>query len=260
MPSLREYLVKYSDIPGYFTKEAMIAWDFLLDAQGKMSRKPGHFLEIGVYKGKSAVLAAHYVSRDEKLVLIDVNPCEEGLQRVKEVVNSAPIFIQQPSHLALRQNLVVELCGNYRFIHIDGNHSAYDVAADLHFAVGALREDGIICVDDFFNPIYPQVTAAVYSFMFANPLGIKMILCGAAKCFLIKPSMYSRYETLIRKYFLGHAAAFDGRFSLHKSTFAHDFGCFSIWTENDRHAWGIKFDESDRKLVGLDSNQHDVPF
>jgi hypothetical protein len=36
-----------------------------------------------------------------------------------------------------------------------------------------MKEDGIICMDDFFNPIYPQVTAAVYKFLFDNPLTIR---------------------------------------------------------------------------------------
>jgi hypothetical protein len=115
-------------------------------------------------------------------------------------------------------------------------------------------------MDDFFNPIYPQVTAAVYRFLFDNPMTLRMVLCGGNKCFLVKASAYRVYENPIRQYFLDHATACGGNISLHKSTYAHDFGCFSMWSEHDRRPFGIEFKPNDRRVLGIDAAQSDIVF
>jgi hypothetical protein len=44
-----------------------------------------------------------------------------------------------------------------RFFHIDGGHRAEDVVADLKSAAAALSDEGIVAVDDAFNPSWPGV-------------------------------------------------------------------------------------------------------
>lgn len=55
MSVLRNYLEKYWQVAGFFSRNAMFDWDFLLTQQDNCGIS-GHFLEIGVYQGKSAVL------------------------------------------------------------------------------------------------------------------------------------------------------------------------------------------------------------
>jgi hypothetical protein len=259
MSRLNQYLDRYADLPGFFQKEAMIAWEFLLDTQDRYPIH-GHFLEIGVYEGKSATLGAMDLRPLEKAIRIDINPCKEGLQRVGEVKSEGVTFLQAPSYLAKRAEEIQKLAGQFRFIHIDGDHAGYSVANDLQLAADVIAEMGVICMDDFFNPIYPQTTATVYRFLFDNPATMRMVLCGANKCFLVKASAYRMYENLIRKYFVDHARGYSARLSLHKSSYTHDFGCFSMWTEHDRRPFGIEFGDGDRRVVGIDADQSDIVF
>jgi hypothetical protein len=259
MSDFSRFLEHTRNVPGFFTREAMIAWDFLLDTQNRFPIR-GHFLEIGLLEGKSASLGVMYLAPDEEAILIDINPCDSGVRRVRDVKLDNVTFLQQPSHVAKRSEHVQRLAGQYRFIHIDGDHSGYSVTGDLQFAVDVLKEDGIICMDDYFNPIYPQVTAAIYRFLFDHPMTLRMVLCGANKCFLVKASAYRIYENLIRKFFLDHAARYDAKFSLHKSTYAHDFGCFSMWTDYDRVPFDIEFKPDDRRMIGIDADNSDVVF
>ncbi len=54
---------------------------------------------------------------------------------------------------------------SFRWIHVDGDHKAQTVENNLRLASQLLAEKGIICVDDFFNPRYPQLTYAVHEFL-----------------------------------------------------------------------------------------------
>jgi ubiquinone/menaquinone biosynthesis C-methylase UbiE len=259
MTELRYYLDNYSDIHGYLTQEAIISWDFFLVTQNNMKTR-GAFFEIGILEGKSATLGAMYLGVDEDMILVDINPCETALQRLRGIRPDGVIFLQGTSFAAGLSDQVNMRAGRYRFIHIDGDHSGYNVTGDLQLAARILKEDGVICMDDFFNPIYPQVTASVYRFLMDNAMTFRMVLCGGNKCFLVRASSYRFYEEMIRKYFMDHAAAYGARFSLHKTSFIHDFGCFSIWTENDRRAFGIEFKPEDKRTFGIDSDQNDIVF
>ena len=53
---------------------------------------------------------------------------------------------------------------SFRWIHIDGEHTGQAVGNDLAIAHELLADDGIICIDDFFNPAYAQVSAASFPF------------------------------------------------------------------------------------------------
>jgi hypothetical protein len=87
---------------------------------------------------------------------------------------------------------------------------------------------GVICVDDFFSGRYPQVTAAVYKFLFDTAPLYRMVLCGAGKCYLVRSADYTLYEGLIRKHLAGHLRGRGQSVTIHKSTYAYDMGCFSI--------------------------------
>ncbi len=51
-----------------------------------------------------------------------------------------------------------------------------------------LGERGIIVVDDFFSPSYPQITFAVIDHLRTHPKSLMMFLCGFNKAYLCHPS------------------------------------------------------------------------
>jgi hypothetical protein len=86
-------------IPGHLTQEATIVWNFLLTNQTTLGIRGG-FLEIGVWEGKSATLGAMHLLHDEPSILIDINPCDAALARVRKLKPADVCFLQLRSTLA----------------------------------------------------------------------------------------------------------------------------------------------------------------
>src|SRR5260370_6761076 len=61
---LKQYADAYGALEGFMMPETTVIWDFLF-AQQRNMKLVGDFLEIGVFKGKSALLAALYLQRGE---------------------------------------------------------------------------------------------------------------------------------------------------------------------------------------------------
>ena len=240
------YKRDFSSIEGFFTEEAQAVWDFLFSEQAIMN-VAGDFVEIGVYRGKSAILGSLYLRPDETAVLVDIN----------DPVNAEKII------LSLRGPKVAKFVGKsrefprsqlfrdiypVRWFHIDGDHSGFSTTTDLEIAAHMLGEQGLICVDDFFNPRYPQLAASVFRFLFSRPT-FKLLLCGANKAFICHASDYALYEDLIRRKLAKHMKLLGMSVTLAKTSYAHDFGCFAI-----EPRW------MDRDNIGRDEDFDDIPF
>jgi Methyltransferase domain len=242
------YSSRFGDTPGYFQDGAIATWDFLLTTQRQM-KVAGNFLEIGVLSGKSALLAACHMQRGEWCILNDINPIDEVVAKIRGLDEPGVEAVLTKS-LSLPTNPDLgRFHGTARWIHIDGDHDAHSVTNDLRVAELFLADRGVICVDDFFSGRYPQLTAAVYKFLFDTAPLYRMVLCGAGKCYLVRSADYTLYEGLIRKHLAGHLHGRGQSFTIHKSTYAHDMGCFSIGPR-----------EADMDYCGRDADTGDIPF
>jgi hypothetical protein len=204
MNILKAYIERYSEIPGFFSQKAMFDWDFFFTQQNNCGIS-GHFLEIGVYRGKSAVLGALYLKADETCILNDIHSMETAAAAIETFRPMNNIYIEGRSAELAADQRIAPYKGHFRWIHVDGDHTGHAAFQDLQLAGASLSERGIICIDDFFNFRYPQVTAAVYRFLFDEVFGFTMLYCGANKCYLCRPSAYALYENLIRRYYLAVA-------------------------------------------------------
>jgi hypothetical protein len=250
MNILKAYIERYSEIPGFFSQKAMFDWDFFFTQQNNCGIS-GHFLEIGVYRGKSAVLGALYLKADETCILNDIHSMETAAAAIETFRPMNNIYIEGRSAELAADQRIAPYKGHFRWIHVDGDHTGHAAFQDLQLAGASLSERGIICIDDFFNFRYPQLTAAVYRFLFDEVFGFTMLFCGANKCYLCWASAYALYESLIRRYYLA-AADGDGMgadLRLNKSSYARDFGCFSSSPKT-----------TERRLWGLDNAPEEVVF
>jgi hypothetical protein len=78
-------------------------------------------------------------------------------------------------------------------LHSDGSHFYDNVYSDLILANKLLTEDGIIILDDFGNPHYPQVQAAAYAYLAAFPEHFAFFITGENKAFLCRPSRHKNF-------------------------------------------------------------------
>jgi Methyltransferase domain len=243
---LERFRKQFADVEGFLDPRAEIVWDFLLSSQRTMGIA-GPMMEIGVWKGRSALLSAMYLAPDEEIVLVDIHPLEAIGRQIDELGGGRAVCITAKSSNLASVDLT-RFNGGMRWIHIDGDHSGYSVANDLSLADRFLADHGIVVLDDFFNPRYPQIAAEVYRFLFASPQ-YKMLLCGINKCYLVRSENYDVYEGLIRKYL---SDAFEGQgevITLSRSTYAHDMGC-----------WSIEMRKSQRLIMGRDQDPANIPY
>ena len=242
------YRAKFSATIGFFMPEAMAVWDFFLTLQNN-SGIGGNFCEVGVLQGKSAFLGGLYLRQDETCILVDINDLKPVAARLQEHgISTICVEGERSDNPAVLRRLEAYR-GTVRWFHVDGDHSGFATTNDIQLADRFLGSRGIICVDDFCNPRYPQLTGAVYKFLFDNSFSYKLLLCGMNKCYIVRSADYAFYETAIRNDMSAHLKRVGHNLTISKSSFAHDMGCFSVV-----HRLG------DLDYFGRDEDNSDIPF
>jgi hypothetical protein len=243
----QRYRSEFSGLHGFFEDEAQATWDFLLTQQHAMNIKGG-FVEIGVWKGKSALLGALHLNPAEPVILVDIGNIDPVVDKIRSLDGPDPKTFIGRSHQFRFSEQFKSHAGSIRWFHIDGDHSGFSTWNDLRIAADMISFEGIICVDDFFNVRYPQLTAAVYRFLFDNPQ-FKMLLVGGNKAYICTADRYALWERLVRQYLVPSLSERGFNITLSKSSYAHDDGCFSIVTRHE-----------DRDILGRDEDVDDVVF
>lgn len=251
MSRIALYKERYHDIPGYFDDNDIYIWNFLFEQQEALGISGG-FLEIGLLCGKSSLFGSLYMKPEEPVCLIDCCPGAVGtiLEKVSAFHPENNIGIGAYSRTLKSNRELMAMQQKFRFVHIDGDHTGYSLTNDLEATVDLVSEFGIVALDDFMNPSYPQLTAAVYHFLFKNQFQWKMVLNAGAKCYLVRAHAYDAYEKLIREKLPQALEANKRPQTLRRSSYSHDYGCFSL----------VLPDPSGRKLIGMDGNIDCIPY
>jgi hypothetical protein len=166
-------------VEGWFSLEAamLFAWiDELQRARGVA----GDFFEIGVHRGRSAILLSHLVQPGESLGICDLfgeqtanlsrsgsgdrAKFETNMRRFAAPAATLRVFAKPSSLLS-----PAEIGDRCRFFHVDGGHNADEALGDLELAAACLVADGVIVVDDPFRGEWPGVTEAIVRFLDARP-------------------------------------------------------------------------------------------
>ena len=199
----KKFFSKVKNIPGWIATEDAEIIISLLQHQAK-KKQIGNVLEIGSYKGKSAILLANYINEKvgERLHLCDVfDKNDLGSENLTEISNSYDSYdldgLRRTMQLKTNLQSIIYISENsinlakvlvnesYRFIHIDGSHLSIVVEEDLKFAVNHLADDNsIICLDDYRAQHALGVARALWGLL--ETLGLSIIFAGPSKIFLRK--------------------------------------------------------------------------
>ena len=136
----------------------------------------GDLLEIGSYCGRSTALMGGYIREGERLFVCDAfeantddpyedKPSPEALMANLIKVNGEAIRNKIVIHNCLSNDLQLEAEQRFRFIHIDGGHSADQVYADLQKCGPRVLSGGIMVMDDYQHPDWPGVTEGTDRFL-----------------------------------------------------------------------------------------------
>lgn len=163
------------NIPGWFAFESALLFAWIDEMQQQMGLS-GDVFEIGVHRGRSAVLLSHFLDAGERLGVCDVfgeqadnrsrsgsgdrAEFEANMRRFGKAFERTRIFAKASSLLS-----PPEIGMNHRFFHIDGGHNADEALHDLKLAAACTVSGGAILVDDPFRMEWPGVTEAVIRFL-----------------------------------------------------------------------------------------------
>lgn len=192
------YLEETGTVEGWFFPVDAYLFGFIDEVQRREEIR-GNLFEIGVHHGKTAMFLARCRRDDEVLGVCDVFEHQE-LNRDHSGEGSREIFTRNmgahPVRVFAKESAKLtteDTTAECRFVHIDGGHRAEDVVNDLNVAERALLPDGIVAVDDAFNPNWPGVSEGFYQFVNARD-AFAPLLIGGNKVLLTRPGAIARYE------------------------------------------------------------------
>lgn len=243
---LAQWTTLTASVTGYFMDESAAVWDVLLGFQTKIGQRGG-IVEIGVLEGKSAALLALHLQERELLTLIDLGFTEATKQLMTRIAGQERLeFLAMPSGALWGSSTAASKARTCRWIHIDGGHTGEEVTGDLRLASLWMQPSGIIVLDDFMNPAYPQVTAAVFHYLTMHPFDLTLFLCGHNKGYLCAPTQAHAYLDLIRRALYRELAARGIKnVTIFKTTQASDMNCFGVSSRfKDHDYYGLDADPS----------------
>ena len=186
MPKLEtaaQYARGFEQVPGYFYLADFMLFDFIL-AQQLDSGVAGDMLEIGVYRGKSAILMGCGLRPHERLIACDLF---EKVMSHEDIAIEDRIaygglevaeFCRNWNHYHSRRRLDIRICDSakltelptLRFTHIDGCHNYQCVRDDIRLAAKHTGPRGVISLDDYGIADKPGVAAAISEAVAAGEL------------------------------------------------------------------------------------------
>ena len=174
----------------------------IMNQYQKICKIDGSILEIGVYRGKSAILFSTFLESNEELYLCDIFNQSTDKDNFEEISSSyksyhieqiVELFKQRLGYLPkiLNSNSIYlpNLIPNikFRMIHIDGSHLYSQVSSDLDYAINiALDDYGLVILDDYRSEHTIGVAAAIWDKIIQKK--IVPILITPSKMYCVKNS------------------------------------------------------------------------
>ncbi|MDP3737336.1 MAG: class I SAM-dependent methyltransferase [Hyphomonadaceae bacterium] len=202
---VRQYLQASADVKGWFFPIDASLFGAVDEIQ-KMEGVEGNLFEIGVHHGKSTVLLARTLHGQERLGVCDIFE-EQGLNRDASGKGDRDIFLGHMRSFGKIKDgelkvfakssedlSVDDTTDRCRFFHIDGGHWPEIVLSDLITADKALLPEGVVALDDVFNPSWPGVGEGFYRFMREHPGRLVPLIIGANKVFLARPDFVATFR------------------------------------------------------------------
>jgi hypothetical protein len=179
-----QYALGCEQVPGFFYVADFMLFDHILGHQLE-SGIQGELLEIGVYRGKSAILMGCGLRPGERLIACDMfddvlTHDDLGAQhrQTYDGLEVAEFRRYWDRYHGDRRQLDVRMCDSaqltglppLRFIHIDGCHNQQCVRGDIALVVRHTAPRGVISLDDYRVAEEPGVSAAISQAVAAGEL------------------------------------------------------------------------------------------
>lgn len=168
--------------------------------------------EIGVHHGRLFILLYLHLHEGERAFCVDVfenqdlNIDRSGagdesifLANVGTYADASRLSVFKQSSLNIDPARIIEKVGAARIISIDGGHTKDITQSDLRKSREILSPDGVIMVDDYFNPAWPGVSEGVNAYFNAPGGALSPFAIGLNKIFFCRPNLHAFYRDKLRQ-------------------------------------------------------------
>jgi len=197
-------------VPGWLTDGAISAVIALAKWQEE-SNVLGDVAEIGVHHGKFFILLANLRRRHERAYAIDVfgdqhlNADKSGRGDLSKFMENLRhhgsevglTVLKKDSKTLTRADFYSGRKGNIRLFSIDGSHTAEHTRSDLAIAAQLIGVDGLIILDDFYNPDWPGVQEGFYRYLTHRDCDTAPFAYGNNKLFVCKAASHAKYSSFV---------------------------------------------------------------
>jgi len=194
-------------VEGWLSETDAKVFELILKQQSDLGLI-GSVAEIGLHHGKSFILLCTFLRSREKAYGIDIfesqvlNLDSSGSGNKGKLLGNLHRFDCDMSQVILdgRQSELVkvfeilEAVGGIRFFSIDGGHRYSTVLNDLNLAKECLISGGVIAVDDYLRPEWPDVGRAFHAWYALNNEDFEVIAIGFNKIYLTHSCWASLYR------------------------------------------------------------------
>ena len=158
----------------------------------------GDVAEIGVHHGKFFILLANLRLAGERAFAVDVfadqhlnldksgrgdlHILRDNIRKFGDI-NGIDIIHKDSLELT-RANFYTDSNSSIRLFSVDGSHTAAHTFSDLKISANVLSQEGLIILDDFYNPDWPGVQEGFHLFLRKCNEEIAPIAYGNNKLFL----------------------------------------------------------------------------
>jgi hypothetical protein len=173
----------------------------------------GAVAEIGVHHGRSFIPLCLGLRGDESAYAIDIfddqaknldrsghgdrDRFEANLRRYGIDKNRVVVDARASDEVTPQD--VLAKVGRVRFFSVDGGHWREIVSSDLKLAASVLSDSGVIALDDFMRPEWPDVSLGLFDWFETSDKSIRPFAIGYNKLYLCRDDQVTAYQLLIEQ-------------------------------------------------------------
>jgi hypothetical protein len=169
-------------IEGMTSEFSMQIMDALMTVQEEEA-VTGHLVELGVFRGRSAVVLGRHVMPSERLVLADLADYVDR-DAIRRIAPGAEIVLASSHKLEIAVANFRGLKRNCRIIHVDSDHRFRTTMKELTLSENLIKPGGIVILDDFANLNFSQVLAATHRYLSTARTDLMIFLVTHEKAYL----------------------------------------------------------------------------
>lgn len=208
----REYILRGAKkVRGWFYRLDAEIFCSITDYQNR-NALDGSLAEIGLHHGKSFIALCLSLRHEQKAYGIDLfehqslnlDRSGKGDRRVLESnlqaagVNLSTVILDARASTSVSPSDILGSVGAVRFFSIDGGHQIDVVRNDLLLAERTVAGHGVIALDDFLRPEWPDVSAGYFAWFAERSKSIVPFAIGFNKLYLCEQSHVASYREVLR--------------------------------------------------------------